>query len=108
MKIEIEDKEYDLDVDKALSSGALKEINKYRHIGQHFRHPTVDGCEKLYILTIVGRNEVGLIGFGGCRYHDFIKVKDPSNISDSEWIKITAGNQKTFTPIKIAMEYRDL
>ena len=96
-KLTVGDKTYVIDIDKAIQSGAAKQIRPYR-IGQIFclksLHLKPEG--ELAILTLVGINLVCFVLLTdlknvnnlGNRWRDGIKVQNLRNISDEELSKM--------------------
>lgn len=96
MKVEIEGKFYDLDVEAAKKFGVLT-LPIYK-IGQRFAYQDDDEySDNYWILAQAKGGEVCLISLsGGNRFLDPIPVKDCELITEDEFYQITGGAASEF------------
>lgn len=94
MKITVDNKSYEFDVERAINDGYLRPHVK-RHTGQFYWHK---GNEKLYIFAHVDKNLVALIAIAtmfpeaGNRWATPVEVVNHLDVSLNEWKRITGGD----------------
>lgn len=107
MKIKINDVDYNVDLDKAVSLGVITPIIKRRK-GQYYEYG-----RQIYILAIVGLDKVSenvtmaLVGIenGGRLNDNVVPIVDPYNITDEEWVSLSPAYHKEFKLVEGTVDF---
>lgn len=96
MKIEIDNKSYELDVDAAKKHGVLVESESHKEGDYYFNRDN----QHLYVL-VFSESEFGIFNGGLMNirtgvFFDYVSIGDKNNISIEDWKSIAGHNPKTF------------
>lgn len=104
MKIKLQDKEFDLDVEKAKELGLLKEVVVHR-IGNKYENIVT---KDIYLLSSTGDGLTLLVSLSiGVRYVSFgVKTENIYNISAEEFSKLTGGYPERFSLVEVEIKVK--
>jgi hypothetical protein len=102
MKVTYEEKDYEIDFERALKLGVVKPVAEPIKVGQKYLQKA---SQKQYVLAIIGNSrgapEMALIGIdNGIRWTDGVIVKNTTNVSLKEWKQITGDEAQAFELVK--------
>ena len=111
LTIEIDGVKYELNVTKALASGAITPVKPIR-VGNVYkkRDISTNHCDTFYLLSIVASQRpkhnpmVALVSLNkeANRWANGVAVSDKNNISHNEWVEIICGQEFEYVTDDVA------